>query len=85
MGRRAETYDPIWTILDLYLPTVGCYERDKFRSDHFSRSGGFRVGKKSECSVGALLASLNDCIRTRFLMPTYCMYCFCALIFLVTK
>jgi hypothetical protein len=55
-GRRAEPYNPIWTISDLYLPIAGFYDR----ADHFSRSGGVRVGKNPECSIEALIDPLND-------------------------
>jgi hypothetical protein len=57
-GRRA-TDNPIWTISVLYFPIVGYYDRVKFHADYFSRSGGVRVGKKPECSIGAPLAPLN--------------------------
>jgi hypothetical protein len=50
-SRRPETYDPIWTISDLYLPIVGYYDRAKFCADHFSRSGGGRLGENPECIV----------------------------------
>jgi hypothetical protein len=35
---------------------VGYYDRAEFRADHISRSGGVRVGKKPECSIGASLS-----------------------------
>jgi hypothetical protein len=54
-GRWAEPYNPIWTISDLFLPIVGYYACAKFRADHSSRSGGVRVGKNSEGSIGAPL------------------------------
>jgi hypothetical protein len=41
--QKAEPYNPIWTISDLYLPIVGYYDRAKFRADDFSRSGRVRV------------------------------------------
>jgi hypothetical protein len=50
-------------ISDLYLPTVGYYARAKFRADHFSRSGGVRVGKKPEFSIGASLSPLKNTIK----------------------
>ena len=49
-GRRAELFCPIWAISEIYLPIDGYYDRAKFRTDCFRRSGGVRVNKKPECS-----------------------------------
>jgi hypothetical protein len=57
--RRADPYNPIWTISNLYLPIVGYYDSAKFRVDHFSCSGGVHVGKNPMCSIGTSLATLN--------------------------
>jgi hypothetical protein len=38
---------------------VDFYDHAKFRAHHFSHSGGVRVGKKAECSLGASLPPLK--------------------------